>query len=342
VRTGDDAALHAGLVRWREEQPDRPGAVELELSRPRAGLSSDTVFVEASWAGGRESLVVRIPAAHPLFPDESLERQARVQNAAAAAGVPVAGHATFVGDDRWIGTPFLVTPRVPGRVLATHPSYAAEGWLRDAAPVERARLFADVVGHLARLHTLDLPAVDAQAVDDWSRSGGGPDLAGGVAWWREYAAWATEREPVPDEYQRALDWCAANLPDAPSPSLLWGDAQLANAVFDRDFGVAAILDWEMATSGPAEVDVAWFLCLHELTLSQAGEPAGFPDRAQIVAAYEPLLGRPLHDLRWYDVFALLRSGLIVTRIGAVSARSGANASWTRQVPQLPRLRALLT
>ena len=50
----------------------------------------------------------------------------------------------------------------------------------------------------------------------------------------------------------------------------------------RDFEPVAVLDWEMATVGPAEIDVAWMIFLHRFfnDLAQKFELPGIPDFMQ--------------------------------------------------------------
>ena len=45
--------------------------------------------------------------------------------------------------------------------------------------------------------------------------------------------------------------------------LNWGDARVGNILY-RDFAPIAVLDWEMATVGPREVDLAWMIFLHDV------------------------------------------------------------------------------
>ena len=96
--------------------------------------------------------------------------------------------------------------------------------------------------------------------------------------------------------------------DEPDAALLWGDARLGNVMYGPDYRVVSLLDWELATLGPPEMDLAWYLALDELTTkaTRAGVP-GFHSREQFVAGYELQLGRPVVDLAWHEVFALVRS-----------------------------------
>ena len=83
-----------------------------------------------------------------------------------------------------------------------------------------------------------------------------------------------------------LAWCAANRPDGEPPAaLLWGDVRLGNVVFDpATCRPRAVLDWDMASVGPAEMDLAWFLGLEALQVELTGMAvAGFGNRDEAIA-----------------------------------------------------------
>ncbi len=109
-------------------------------------------------------------------------------------------------------------------------------------------------------------------------------------------------------------------------------------------GVSAVLDFEMASIGPAEVDLAWFVVLHEMAVDRCGgDLPGFPGRAATVATYEARLGRPVADLRWYEAFAALRSGAILVRAARLLARLGVDDSWlTHENPTIDLLAGLIS
>ena len=108
-------------------------------------------------------------------------------------------------------------------------------------------------------------------------------------------------------------------------------------------GVSAVLDFEMASIGPPEVDLAWFVVLHDMAVGRCGRDLpGFPGRDATVAAYETLLGRPVADLRWYEAFAALRSGAILVRAAHLLARLGIDDSWlTHENPTIELLAGLI-
>jgi aminoglycoside phosphotransferase (APT) family kinase protein len=240
-------------------------------------------------------------------------------------------------DAAWIGSPFLVMPRIAGHTLTTNPPYLTHGWLADAAADDQTAVFKRFVAMLARIHQ-----VDVKAVGD-ATTGGGPDLAGILDYWDRYLDWATEDADAAAIYREAIAWCRANLPaDPPAAALLWGDPQLTNVVLDDTGEIAAVLDWEMAGLGPAEVDLSWFLVLHEHAAETAGaQLPGYPGRRAIIDWYQAAAGREVADLHFYDVLANLRSGAIVLRIGAIMEQAGHPSSWTAQVPQPRHLARLI-
>ena len=80
---------------------------------------------------------------------------------------------------------------------------------------------------------------------------------------REYYEWTRRddglRIPIIEE---TFDWLEANWPKDPGETVLsWGDSRPGNMIYDG-FTPVAVLDWEMCTLGPREVDLAWMCFLH--------------------------------------------------------------------------------
>ena len=87
--------------------------------------------------------------------------------------------------------------------------------------------------------------------------------------------------------------------------------------------VRAVLDWDMATVGPAEMDLAWFLALEAVQEDMSGlRVPGFGAREDAIAVVEAGLGRDLCDLAWYEIFALVRASAVSTRIALLFERAG--------------------
>ena len=138
-----------------------------------------------------------------------------------------------------------------------------------------------------------------------------------------YVEWAADGEPTP-ALRDAIAWCATTVPaNEPPASLCWGDARIGNLLFAPDRTLTSVLDWELATIGPAETDIGWYLVLDEvMTRFSKRTVPGFLDRAGFVAHYERALGRPVRDLEWHEIFALVRSIAINDRQARMAAEAG--------------------
>lgn len=295
----DLGELRVGLERWL----GRPiGSVE----RPSPGWSCETLVVEGE-------LVVRLPpVADGIFPAYDLAQQAAVQEAVGAARVPVAGPARYEPDPSFLGAPFVAMPFVSGPIPGEFT--AGDPWLvglpDDAARTTVWRSFLDALAAIGRSPTDGLGL----------RAG----LAAELEWWERYLDWATDGSP-PRQLAEALAWCRDHRPaHEPPPSLLWGDVRLGNVVFDAAARAPkAVLDWDMASIGPAEMDVAWFLALEAVQTDLTGMTVpGFGTRGEAVAVLEHSIGRALVDLDWYETFALVRASAISTRIAILFERAG--------------------
>ncbi|MHB8463301.1 MAG: phosphotransferase family protein [Acidimicrobiales bacterium] len=322
------ADVRDGLERWARQT--RPDAVVAPLVRPNDGLSSETYLVDISG----EMVVARVVPTNGVFPHYDLSLQARLQEDLAPLGVPTAPPIALVDDPAWIGRPFLLMRRVAGHVLSDNPPFSRTGWLHDAGPDLQRTVFTGFMDVLADIHRVDCREVA------YAARRGGTGLRAELAWWGDYLAWATGDEPIA-ELAAALDWCATHVPEPePPPSLLWGDVRLGNVIFDDAGQPAAVLDWEMASIGPAEVDLGWFFALRDLMAPPGGvELPGFLDRDAALARYQDRLGRPVGDLWWYELFALVRSTSVLVRTQRSLIEQGHADHWLVGFdPVPPRLR----
>jgi aminoglycoside phosphotransferase (APT) family kinase protein len=107
--------------------------------------------------------------------------------------------------------------------------------------------------------------------------------------------------------------------------LCWGDARHQNLLF-RGARCVAVLDWEMASLGAPEKDVAFMLAASR-TVEEMGVSRldGFRGREETIARYEVFSGRTLRHLDYYEGFALLCMLVIqarFARLGLMSAEPG--------------------
>jgi aminoglycoside phosphotransferase (APT) family kinase protein len=167
---------------------------------------------------------------------------------------------------------------------------------------------------LARLHRLDPATLDLGFLDQpqW----GAPGLAQRLGFYEHYMNWAYQG-PKPTA-TRALDWLKAHRPvEEHPPVLLWGDARIGNVIFGEGGVPKAVLDFETAAFGQPEEDLAWYLYLdrHHSEGVYADRLDGFPTSAETIARFEELLGRPVRDMRFYEVLSGFKFTVIMSRIG---------------------------
>lgn len=292
------------------------------------GMSSETVPFTAVWDEGGNRItrryVARVtprPEDVPVFPSYRLDHQFRVmQLARELTAVPVPAVHWYEGDASVLGTPFFVMDRIEGRIPPDVMPYTmGANWFYDATPAAQRALQDHTVDVLAALHAIP----DATHIFAFLNDGTPDDaLTQRFRWmrdWYDFSAADLTRSPLID---RCVQWLQDNWPDPRSlsePVLLWGDARIGNVIY-HDMTPAAVLDWEMATLGPRELDVAWLIFAHQFfqeTALLAGMP-GLPDtfcEKDIRQRYRERTGVELGDLRWFYVFsgvvwccALMRTG----------------------------------
>ena len=342
----NEALLRTGLAAWFEHR--HPGARQVQLvslTRPSSGLSSETLLIEMAWEqeGTRhaQSLVARLPpSGKGLFPDYDLARLFRIHQTLSQTAIPVPPPVALEEDPSWLQTPFLVFEQVAGRVLGTNPPFLKAGWLYESSEQQQRALHMAFLSELGRVHRLDWRSKALH----FASHGHEPGLESELSWWCDYMRWASEGGPAESDLATSTKWlCSHRPPEEPPASLLWGDVQLANCVFQDDLAPAAILDWEMAGIGPAEVDIGWFLALHRMMVTICGaDLPGFLDRQGTIEYYQEQLGRELLDLVWFELFAASRSAAIMARMAALLAEQGVDDSWlTRSNPTLNLVRELI-
>jgi len=312
-------ARREDLQRWLAHQWRAPGLALSGLEVPgHGGLSHETLLCEASWrARGRtrrQRLVVRLEPGEPrIFPHYDLRAQFRVMQILREHGeIPVPRVLGFEPSPRLLGRRFYVMERVEGRVPGDSPPFQLSGWLHDAEAEEQAVAQESLIEVLARLHRLDWRKLGLSFLD--RREHGALGLDQEFGYWRHYLDWASRAHPLP-VLEAAYQWCLEHRPRRPPPPVLnWGDARFGNVLYGDDFRPVAILDWEMALLGPAELDLGWLLFLHETALLWLPDLPGFRPHGEVVERYQQLLGRELQDLSFYEVWAGFRAAAIRAQI----------------------------
>ena len=83
--------------------------------------------------------------------------------------------------------------------------------------------------------------------------------------------------------------------------------------------MAAVLDWDLSSLGPPEMDLGWHFGLEFMMAQLFGQTVpGFPGRSAALDRYEERSGHAVRDLDWHEVFALVRALAINDRHRRVS------------------------
>jgi aminoglycoside phosphotransferase (APT) family kinase protein len=311
----------AKLTPWLAKRLQAPDLRVVALRAASAGNSADTFFATAhgSIDGGspREiALVIRRQnSGSDIFLDSELSLPTRVMATVAdhplGKDIPVP---RVVGIDQeltLLGAPFMVMEQMPGRILPQSPNYNREGWLADMPAEQQAQVWRNSIEILARIHRIK-PGKEFEFLSQPQRGRVGLDQY--LHWVEEWYQWARAGRPhrVTDI---AIKYLKANRPADADVRLLWGDPQPSNLLFLPDGAVSGVIDWEMATLGPPEADLAWWLFFDDLFSTGMGVPrlAGLPSRAECIACYEAALGRPVQNLEYYQVLAAFRMSIVGMR-----------------------------
>ena len=319
--TRDLSATAIKLSQWLQTRMPEAERLWVEnLAYPQgAGRSHETILFDVHWLVGgvrqTRSCVVRIkPVRHTVFPDDLFEQQYRVMQVMHEQGrVRVAAPLWFESDAALLGAPFFVMQRARGRVAVSFPPYAEVGWVREATPTQRARMWENGVRQLGAIQATPLDSVSFLQGKDGEQSGLMQE-------WNKYVrfvAWINRERPWP-VFQRALDRLRSSWPANQPPGLVWGDARLGNIMFDERFEVAAVMDWEQPSLGGALHDLAWWLVISEtMHGARADRPhlAGMGTREDTITLWTEVTGISTADIEWYEDFTRLKLSLTSVRLG---------------------------
>jgi aminoglycoside phosphotransferase (APT) family kinase protein len=325
----DPTETAAVLGRWLATRlPKGAKPAVYDLTAPTAtGFSNETIMCRASWVEDGQQvdrrLVFRVhPTTNLLFLDADFSVQYRVMSALADgdSGVPVPPLRWYEEDPSWLGVPFFLMDHVEGEV-AGEPTYHNR-WLGKASPEEQRRLWWTGVEALAHIHRVDWQKLGL----GWLAGSDGekPDFSRQLRHYRRFLDWSADG-PTPPVAEAAYAWLIDNQPEETGDvALSWGDSRIANIIWD-DFTVGAVIDWEMATLGPPELDFGWWLYFDRQFSEGIGQPlrrpVGFPTREETIDRYSELIGRPVKDAFYYEVFAGFRFAVIMARLAELLRQS---------------------
>lgn len=292
--------------------------VTVESGIDANGMSSETIVLTGKWEqDGRpaeQKWVARVaPSAAdvPVFPTYRLDHQFDViRLVGELTDVPVPRVRWMEDTGEVLGTPFFLMDHVDGIVPPDVMPYTFGGnWFADAPPERRRELQDATVEVLAKLHSIPDAEKTFGFLSEVDPPGDSP-LRRHFGWlkdWYEFAVPDIGRSPL---VERVLSWLEDNFPAdvaASPPVLAWGDSRVGNVLY-QDFRPVAVLDWEMATVGPRELDVSWIIFAHMVFQELAGLAGlpGLPDvmrEEDVRSTYRALTDIELGDLKWFYLYS---------------------------------------
>ncbi len=258
------------------------------------GASSETAFIDAVIDGVPRPLILQRAAGVTPISAIRKDVQANLQKIVHEAGLPVATVVAILqlGDELGDGylMDFIDGETLPGKYLKSAEFASARDLLSGQCASAMARLHQIPMDKLSDLPlTAASPAELVQHLFDLYAGYDTPSFAMDLAF-----SWAKRHAPVP-----------AGI------SLVHGDFRSGNLIVQKEVGLAAILDWELAHLGNPLEDLGW-ICVNSWRFGQWRKPVGgFADRAGFYAAYEKAAGKSIDraQMFFWEVYGTLRWGI---------------------------------
>lgn len=256
------------------------------------------------WSDSGQFIVRRPPLGHVLSTAHDMGREFRVISALAGTKVPVP-QAMALSDD----PSFYVMSFVDGPIYRRSDDLAPLGATRVQA------LMTALVDVLVELHAIEPESVGLQ---DFGRPDG--YLERQLRRWQKQLDASRSREL--EGIDELHDELVKRLPVSGKPAIIHGDYRIDNCIATADDGIAAVLDWEMATLGDPLTDVGLLLMYWRLNIELGGVGSfgaatplpGAPSGADLAAMYAAKRGIELAKLDWYLAFANYKLAVIAEGI----------------------------
>lgn len=305
----DEVDVPVDLVRLAAWMDDRDlGAGQGPLADIEL-IAGGTQNVLMRFRRGDRTYVLRRPPIHKRAnSDETMRREARVLAALAGSAVPHPGLIAAEPDTDVLGASFYLMEPIDGfnatvEVPEPHRSDPAIQWQMGLS-------MADAIAELGSIE----PA--AVGLSDLGRAAGW--LERQVPRWRKqldsYLEVDGYDEIEVDGVDEVGEWLEAHRPKTMQAGLIHGDFHFANVLVAYDGPhLAAVVDWELATTGDPLLDLGHLLTTWPgaLPSSKSVAISNLPDADTIIDRYADRSGRPLDDLAWFRVLACYRLGIIL-------------------------------
>lgn len=318
VRAGEELDVDA-LAAWLRANTELLGDDEsVSVRQFPSGYSNLTYMLRL---GGSEAVLRRPPFGNTVATGHDMSREYTVLSKLAPVYALAPRPLAWCEDESVLGAPFYLMERRRGVIIRRRPP---KGVSIDE-PTARALSNALIDG-LAQLHTIDWQAAGLgefgkpqgyarRQVEGWTRR------------------WSRAKTAEVPELDAVAAWLDAQLPaDADADAaLIHNDYKYDNVLLDAgslqggEVGIAAVLDWEMATIGSPRMDLGTSLGYwvergdDERLQGLAFGPTNLPGsltRAELVDRYQARSGVAVGSALYYRVFGLFKIAVILQQIYA--------------------------
>ncbi len=293
------------LSTWMDQEGLPGGAIE----NPQV-LAGGTQNILLRFDRGGRSYVLRRPPPHKRKnSDETMRREARVLRAVAGSEVPHPGFIAGCETTETLGAAFYLMEPIEGFNPSTGLPELHQG--SDGIRHEMGLRMAQAISILGEL---DYLAIGLEGF-------GKPDgyLERQVPRWisqlESYSALEGYPGPEIPELDAVSRWLEDNRPTDFRAGVIHGDFHAANVMFAPDGpDLAALVDWELSTVGDPLLDLGWLLATSPDAEGRGVGPAAWPNFPQhdaLLDRYAERSTRDLSAIRWYEVLACFKLGIIL-------------------------------
>ena len=285
------------------------------------GGSNPTYLLES----GKGQHVLRSkPRGKLVSKAHAIDREYRVINALGKTDFPVPKTFLYCEDVEVIGAEFYVMEYFEGHVFEDFT-------IPDASNAERAAIYDSMNETIAQLHRID---PDEIGLSDYGKPGNYFE--------RQINTWMRQYQQQPESmprFEELAAWLTANVIRDEQRSIVHGDFRLANIIVAPNAPkVAAVLDWELSTTGHPLADFTynlsqWYLpnfnrAFGKVTLADADlDVLGIPSMEIYAKNYADRVGAEIspRDLYYGITFNLYRlAGIIIGVIGRTKSGTAKN------------------
>ena len=278
----------------RAHRPEWPNITVKNLKLQPGGFSKITALVDVhDDKNGDHGIVVRAAPPRRMLDLDGhiISLEYPVLRYAFGQEMPMAEPYFFEADLKHIGMQFIVSERMPGRIM---------GGIQGSSETSEEAL-KDVIALMARIANLPVdrkdPLLQASHLKRWlAHETLADNTRDFIVYWRDIGI--SGNAPTSPLVTRGVHWLLNNVPQEDArQNLIHGDIGFHNILFEGD-KLSALLDWENTRYGDSAEELTNFMLA---TSSQAS-------REQILAWYLEAGGPDISEyrLRYYDVYHCIK------------------------------------